>query len=185
MIFVKLVALLFLSAYGYSMGQHSDLNGFGKLMVGVSFITIPLLYLLPTIEAFQRDKTNATSVALVNVLLGWTLLGWVVALVWSLQDSSPTTVVLQDAPSPAGDTKVCPFCAETVKLAAKVCRHCQRDLPEAPVKAKFDVEANPYDNYQVTMDHYGITFRLEKFWFDKKPFEQLDDAVNYARLNPV
>jgi hypothetical protein len=26
----------------------------------------------------------------------------------------------------------CPFCAETVKREAKVCKHCQRDLPEAP-----------------------------------------------------
>src|SRR3990172_704514 len=28
-----------------------------------------------------------------------------------------------------GPTKVCPFCAESVKLAAKVCRFCGRELP--------------------------------------------------------
>ena len=26
-------------------------------------------------------------------------------------------------------TKACPFCAETIKLAAKVCRFCNRELP--------------------------------------------------------
>jgi len=28
-----------------------------------------------------------------------------------------------------GPTKACPFCAETIKLAAKVCRFCNREVP--------------------------------------------------------
>jgi hypothetical protein len=28
-----------------------------------------------------------------------------------------------------GPTRACPFCAETIKQAAKVCRYCGRDLP--------------------------------------------------------
>jgi hypothetical protein len=31
----------------------------------------------------------------------------------------------------AGPTRVCPFCAETIKGAARVCRYCSRELPAA------------------------------------------------------
>jgi len=32
-------------------------------------------------------------------------------------------------PEGEGATKPCPFCAETIKAAAVVCKHCGRDLP--------------------------------------------------------
>jgi peptidoglycan/LPS O-acetylase OafA/YrhL len=41
------------------------------------------LYLLPTIIVIARRKKNVLGPILVNVLLGWTFVGWIVALVWA------------------------------------------------------------------------------------------------------
>jgi len=41
------------------------------------------LYLLPTIVVIARRKKNILGPVLVNVLLGWTVVGWIVALLWA------------------------------------------------------------------------------------------------------
>jgi Superinfection immunity protein len=43
-----------------------------------------LLYLTPTIVAANRDHPNTGAIAAINILAGWTFLGWVVAFIWSL-----------------------------------------------------------------------------------------------------
>jgi hypothetical protein len=49
-------------------------------------------YLLPTTIAIIRKRTNSVAIFVLNLFLGWTLIGWVVALVWA---------VATDAPKPA------------------------------------------------------------------------------------
>jgi hypothetical protein len=41
------------------------------------------LYLLPTIIVIARRKKKILGPVLVNVLLGWTFIGWVAALIWA------------------------------------------------------------------------------------------------------
>jgi hypothetical protein len=43
-----------------------------------------VIYFLPTIIAFQRDHRNGMPILLVNAFFGWTLLGWVGALIWAI-----------------------------------------------------------------------------------------------------
>jgi hypothetical protein len=50
----------------------------GGLLVG--FLLLACLYFLPTIIAVARSVPNTGSVAVINVFLGWTFIGWVVAL---------------------------------------------------------------------------------------------------------
>jgi len=54
------------------------------LLIGV-FI---LIYLLPSLVAAHRKHNNHGAIVALNVLLGWTLLGWVAALVWALTDNT-------------------------------------------------------------------------------------------------
>jgi hypothetical protein len=42
------------------------------------------LYFLPTIIVLARHKKNVLGPILVNVLLGWTVIGWIVALIWAV-----------------------------------------------------------------------------------------------------
>ncbi|MFZ0760053.1 MAG: superinfection immunity protein [Candidatus Sulfotelmatobacter sp.] len=50
------------------------------------------MYFLPTIIAFARSKRDATAILLLNFFLGWTMIGWVVALVWAVKTDVPMVV---------------------------------------------------------------------------------------------
>jgi hypothetical protein len=46
----------------------------------ISFLAI---YFIPAIAAHERKHENSTAILITNLLLGWTLIGWVVALIWA------------------------------------------------------------------------------------------------------
>ena len=43
------------------------------------------IYFLPSIIALARSKRDIVAILLLNLFLGWTMIGWVVALVWALK----------------------------------------------------------------------------------------------------
>lgn len=55
------------------------------LRIGFGVLFIATLYLLPTGVAMLRRTRNVGSVAVLNTLLGWTLIGYVVALALSVR----------------------------------------------------------------------------------------------------
>ena len=65
--------------------------------IGVFLAILIVPYWLPTIIAFRRKHPSKGGVLAVNLLLGWTFVGWVVSLAWALSDNSsngaPTVVV--------------------------------------------------------------------------------------------
>jgi hypothetical protein len=56
---------------------------FEGLIILVIFAVSVAIYFLPAIVAHRRSHPNAMAITVLNIFLGWTFLGWVVALVWS------------------------------------------------------------------------------------------------------
>ena len=52
-------------------------------MSAILFILAIAFYLLPTIVAVANNHKQTTAIFLLNLLLGWSGLGWVGALVWA------------------------------------------------------------------------------------------------------
>jgi len=53
------------------------------LLLIILAILALLVYFLPTLIAECRDHHQQNAIIILNIFLGWTFLGWVVALAWS------------------------------------------------------------------------------------------------------
>ena len=54
------------------------------------FFGLPfVLYFLPTIIALVRSKRDTLAIFLLNFFLGWSVIGWIVALVWASKHDAP------------------------------------------------------------------------------------------------
>jgi hypothetical protein len=60
--------------------------GFGEIFMIFFILPGLALYFLPTIIALARRAHNTLGIILVNIFAGWTFIGWVITLVWSLVD---------------------------------------------------------------------------------------------------
>lgn len=50
------------------------------------------VYFLPSIIGYKHR--NANSICLLNLFLGWTLIGWVVAMIWAVSAERKESVVI-------------------------------------------------------------------------------------------
>jgi hypothetical protein len=81
-----------------------------------------LMYFLPTI--IGRDKSDAGLIFVVNLLLGWTVVGWIVAFIWACAaDTKPVPVRLV----PVGSSgHFCCQCGTLTIGGAHFCSACGR-----------------------------------------------------------
>lgn len=53
------------------------------------FLFALAMYFLPTLIASGRNLHTRGGIFMLNLLLGWTFFGWVVALIWAISAPSP------------------------------------------------------------------------------------------------
>lgn len=91
--FVLGVFLLVLITRRYELSFHL-LNFEQYSLLGQSlgslflFSAIIICYLLPAVVAQLRKHNNQLAVFMLNLFLGWTFIGWVIALVWACTDNT-------------------------------------------------------------------------------------------------
>jgi len=54
---------------------------------GLLFILLIGLYFVPWLISLSRKHNNSGAIAILNIFLGWTVIGWIVALIWSMTDN--------------------------------------------------------------------------------------------------
>ena len=79
-----------------------------------------LLYFVPTI--LGRHKADVMGIFLVNLLLGWTIIGWIVALVWALSPDRHVPV----GTVPVSSGRFCSQCGTLSPAGAHFCATCGR-----------------------------------------------------------
>jgi hypothetical protein len=84
---------------------------------GLGFVVCLALYFLPTIIGWH--KRNAGAIFVLNLLLGWTLVGWIIALVWALTAEMPLC-----APGVGRPPGWCCSCGTPLNHGQRFCSSC-------------------------------------------------------------
>ena len=85
-------------------------------------LLLVILYFLPAIIA--HDKADFTGILLLNLFLGWTIVGWFIALIWAC--SAHREVRVHYVPVSSG--RFCSHCGTLGPTGAHYCSACGRDL---------------------------------------------------------
>jgi hypothetical protein len=70
-------------------GPQPQYVGGGPAKGAVIIVTSTLMYVLPTLLAFKRERRRKWRILAINLLLGWTLIGWVVAMLMTYAYEPP------------------------------------------------------------------------------------------------
>ena len=69
-----------------------DFGDLFKFSFGLFFVYLILaaIYLIPSIIVALGSKRHSTAIVVLNLFAGWSIVGWVLALVWAIKSPSET-----------------------------------------------------------------------------------------------
>lgn len=81
-------------------------------------------YFLPAIVGWNKKASGG--ILVLNLFLGWTVIGWIIALAWALaSDPAPTHVlVYQTGPTAYAPGSYCPSCGSYLAAVGRFCSRC-------------------------------------------------------------
>ena len=62
-------------------------SGFVVLLMA-AFIVAVAIYALPALLAWSMGSPHRMAITLLDVLLGWTIIGWIIALIWAVMSGN-------------------------------------------------------------------------------------------------
>lgn len=149
------------------------------LLVILAAVGMALVYLLPTIVAHQRNHASLAAIFVVNLFLGWTLLGWVVALAWAFAASAtkvaqPARVVRQASTDRSGVTK---DLMAVASIVAVVGLSVAAILLNQQTKQSNSPKLNLPDSVEVAADTVDLSATRQGKWFAGEKRNPLDDSL--------
>ena len=89
----------------------------------MTILFLTLCYFLPAIIA--HNKRNSGAIFVLNLLTGWTVVGWIIAFVWALSDDPILTPVYVASPHVwTGGSRLCANCGKYSVRDAIYCSIC-------------------------------------------------------------
>ncbi|QPB12273.1 hypothetical protein [Providencia phage PSTCR6] len=54
----------------------------------IGLVIIAFIYLIPTFVGFSRGHLASGAIFVANIVFGWTLLGWLIVLIWAFNSNT-------------------------------------------------------------------------------------------------